>query len=239
VVTRTPFEQRRMDEARRKARKRAGIAALFAAPPALLAAVAFSPLLDVDTVRVTGNKRVAAAVVRNVGEARTGTPMVTVDTSAIRRRVAALPAVRRVTVTRTWPSTVTIHVVERVPVVAVHRPGRYDLYDIDGVLVETVTALPRNTPPLTVPGEPTRAVVTATVDLLRALPADLRGQVRDLRADGNGLLSFRLADGAEVVWGSAERTGEKVRVLSLLVSQHARRYDVRVPDRPAVLPRQP
>jgi cell division protein FtsQ len=131
----------------------------------------------------------------------------------------------------------TIHVVERVPVVAVRRPGRYDLYDLDGVAVETVTALPANTPPLSVPGEPTRAVVTATVDLLRALPAALRASVRDLRADAAGSLSFRLADGAEVVWGGAERTGEKVRALTLLAGQHALRYDVRVPDRPAVVPR--
>jgi cell division protein FtsQ len=163
--------------------------------------------------------------------------MVTVDTGAIRARLAALPAVEHVTVSRSWPSTLDIRIVERRPVVAVHRPGRYDLYAADGVLVETVTARPKGTPPLDVAGEPTRDVVTATVNLLRALPDDLRGQVRDLRADAAGLLTFRLADGAEVVWGGPERADEKVRALALLAGQHARRYDLRVPDRPAVVPR--
>jgi cell division protein FtsQ len=75
------------------------------------------------------------------------------------------------------------------------------------------------------------------VGLLRALPPELRDRVRGLSADRSGVLSFRLTDGAEVVWGSAERTEEKVRALTLLVRQNARRYDLRVPDRPAVVPR--
>ncbi|HEU0132724.1 MAG TPA: cell division protein FtsQ/DivIB, partial [Mycobacteriales bacterium] len=147
--------------------------------------------------------------------------------------------VKSVTVSRSWPSALTVRVVERVPVVAVPRPGSIDLYDTEGVLVDRVGQVPPGTPRLAVAtgGAPGREVVTAAVDLLRALPPALRVHVRDLRADGPASLSFSFADGAQVVWGNGERTPEKVRALELLVRQHARRYDVRVPDRPAVVPR--
>jgi cell division protein FtsQ len=236
VVT-TAFERRRREEARRTARRRLKIGGLALAPVLLVAGAVWSPLLDVDTVRVVGNKRIATAVIRNVSRVRTGTPLATVDTGAVRRRVGGIAAVKSVTVRRSWPATLTIRVVERVPVVAVHRPGRYDLYDIDGVTVETVTTLPPGTPTLTVPGEPTRDVVAATVALLRALPPALRQDVRDLRGDASGSLSFALADGAVVLWGGPDRTAEKVHALVLLAPQHAKRYDLRVPDRPAVTPR--
>jgi cell division protein FtsQ len=238
VVSRvTPLAPKRQAAARQQRHRRSLVVALALLPVCVLVLVAFSPLLDVDTVRVSGNKRVAAAVIRNVGGVHDGDPLVTVDLDAVRHRIARLPAVKSVTVRRSWPSTVVVTVVERVPVVAVRRPGRFDLYDLDGVPVETVTVAPPGTPVLTVPGEPTRAVVTATVDLMRALTPNLRKIVSGLRADANGSLSFRLADGAEVIWGDAERTAEKVKALRLLVLQHARRYDLRVPDHPAVVPR--
>jgi cell division protein FtsQ len=237
VTTRTPFEQRRRDEALRKARRRARLVGLAVAPVAVVVGLAFSPLLDVDGVTVTGAARISAADVRAAAHVGNGTPLATLDTDAVARRVRRLPAVKTVTVTRSWPSGLRIAVVERVPVVAARRPGRFDLYDIDGVLVASVPAAPARTPALTVAGEPTAAVVTATIDLLRALPPALRSHVRDLRADATGSLAFNFTDGSEVLWGGAERTPEKVEALRLLVPQHARRYDVRVPDRPAVVPR--
>jgi cell division protein FtsQ len=237
VTTRTPFEQRRRDEALRRARRRARLAALAVGPVAIIAGAAFSPLLDVDTVTVSGAARVSADDVRAAARVGTGTPLATLDTDAVARRVRRLPAVKTVTVTRSWPSGLRIKVVERVPVVAARRPGTFDLYDIEGVLVATVPTAPAHTPALTVVGDPTAAVVTATIDLLRALPATLRVHVRDLRADAAGSLAFSFTDGSEVLWGDAERTPEKVHALELLVRQHAKRYDVRVPDRPAVVPR--
>lgn len=231
----TTFTDRRRAELRRRTRKRSAALAVALAPLVLAAGLAFSPVLDVDAVEVAGNRRAHADIVRDA--ARADGAMVALDLSAIRDRVARLPQVKSATVTRDWPGTVRIAVVERVPVVAVRRPGRFDLVDADGVLVEVAPAAPPGTPVLSVPGEPTRVVVNATVDLMRALPQDIRRHVRDLSSDDAGSLSFTLADGATVVWGTGERAEEKVRALSLLIRQHARRYDLRVPDRPAVVPR--
>lgn len=232
----TPFQQRRLAELRRRNARRYGIAAAVLALPSLAAVAAFSPVLDVDDVRVTGARRLSASRIAEVARVGDG-PMVTVDLDGVRRRVAALPGVKKATVTREWPSSVVVSVVERVPVVVVPRGTSFELYDIEAVLVETVAAAPRSTPRLNVSdGSPTPEVIRAAVAMLRALPRPLRREVRDLTAAGPASLSFHLADGAEVVWGSGERTKEKVRALTLLVPRKARRYDVRVPDRPAVVP---
>lgn len=233
----TEFQRRRLAELRRRAYRRYGVAAALLALPTLAGLAAFSPLLDVDTVKVTGTRRLAPGTIEDAAGIGDG-PLVTVDVDEVRERVTALPGVKRATVRREWPSAVVVEVVERVPVVAVPRGTTVELYDVEAVLVDTVAKAPRSTPTLKVEsGSPTPEVVRAAVAMLRALPRALRREVRDLTADGPASLSFHLADGAEVVWGSGERTREKVRALTLLVPQRAKRYDVRVPDRPAVVPR--
>ncbi len=233
----TALDAKRRRQRRRRTVRRSAMLAAVLAPPVLLAAAAYSPFLDVDAVRVVGTHRLTVATVVNAAQVEEGEALVSVDIGAVRRRVVAVRGVKSATVTRSWPSALTVHVVERVPVVAVPRGTAVDLYDIEAVLVDTVASPPATTPRLAVAsGSPTREAIDAAVALLRALPGSLRGRVGDLRADGTSL-SFGLTDGAEVLWGSADRTPEKVRALALLVSQHAKRYDVRVPDRPAVVPR--
>ena len=233
----TEFQRRRLAELRRRTYRRAGIAAAVLALPTLAAGVALSPVLDVDRVEVAGTRRLTPAAIEQAAAVGDG-PLALVDVGAVRRRLTALPYVKRATVERVWPASVRVTVVERVPVVAVPRDGRIELYDVEGVLVDTVATAAASIPRLAVPtGTPTPDVISATVALLRALPRALRREVRDLTAAGPAELSFHLADGAEVVWGSGERTKEKVRALTLLVPQHAKRYDLRVPDRPAVVPR--
>ena len=234
----TSFQQRRLAELRRANRRRLAVAGAVLALPTVAGLVAFSPLLDVDRVEVTGTRRLSSSYVASAANVGDG-PLVTVDLDDVRRRVTELRGVKSATVTREWPSKVVVTVVERVPVVAVPRDGATDLYDVEAVLVDTVAAPPATTPKLNIAGggTPTPEVVRAATAMLRSLPRALRKQVRDLTADGPASLTFHLADGAEVVWGSGERTREKVRALTLLVSQHAKRYDLRVPDRPAVVPR--
>ncbi|HVF06798.1 MAG TPA: FtsQ-type POTRA domain-containing protein [Frankiaceae bacterium] len=233
----TAFQQRRLAELRRRTYRRVAIACAVLALPTAAGVAALSPLLDVDRVRVEGARRLTPAAVEEAARVGDG-PLALVDTAAAQRRLVALPGVKRATVTREWPSSVVVTVVERVPVVAVPRDGRTELYDVEGVLVDTVATAPASLPRLAVPsGSPSPEVVGAAVALLRSLPRALRREVRDLTAAGPAELSFHLADGAEVVWGDSARTKEKVRALTLLVPQKAKRYDVRVPDRPAVTPR--
>jgi cell division protein FtsQ len=181
------------------------------------------PLLAVSTVRVDGVSTLPAEQVREAAGIADGTPLLQVDVDAAEARVAALPQVASVEVTRGWPQTVVVTVVERVPVAIVGEPGDRTLVDAEGVLFDSVSGdAPAGVVPLVVddpgPGDPaTMAALTA----IRALPRDLRDQVGGVAAPGPGEISMVLVDGTVVEWGSADESAAKASALDALVGRIA------------------
>jgi cell division protein FtsQ len=197
------------------------------------------PLLAVSTVRVDGVSTLPAEQVQEAAGIADGTPLLQVDVDAAEARVAALPQVASVEVTRGWPQTVVITVEERVPVAVVGEPGRRTLVDAEGVLFDSVTGDPPDgVVPLVVdtpgPGDPaTMAALTA----VRALPDSLLGRVAGVAAPSPEDLSMALVDGTVVEWGTADRSPEKGAALAALVDQldsgalePAATIDVTVPE---------
>ena len=78
--------------------------------------VAFSPVLGVRHVVVTGTHTLNAADVQRAAAVEDGAPLVRLDTAAVRNRVEAIPDVASAYVSVSYPSTVRIAVHERVPV---------------------------------------------------------------------------------------------------------------------------
>ena len=70
-----------------------------------------------------------------------GTPLAQVDVDAVRARVAALPPVGQVQVSRRWPSTLLISLTERTPA-AIPAGKQFDLLDDHGVIFRTVLSPP-------------------------------------------------------------------------------------------------
>lgn len=106
-------------------------------------------VLDVRATDVRGTRALTAAQVLAAAKVPPHQPLAAVDTRAVKARVAAIPRVASVTVSRDWPHTVQIDVVERVPAAAVPDPadiGGYLLVDADGVAFDTVASL-RTVPP--------------------------------------------------------------------------------------------
>ena len=176
-----------------------------------------------STVQVDGVTTLPADQVRETAGIEPGTPLLRVDVDAARERVARLPQVASVEVTRGWPRTVVVTVVERVPIAIVGKPGRRSLVDAEGVLFDTVTGEPpAGVVPLEVaapgPGDPATA---AALGRDRGAPADIRrrGHLRG-GDDGGG----RLADPRRrtlVRWGGPEKSGEKATALAALLEQLA------------------
>jgi cell division protein FtsQ len=180
-----------------------------------------SPVLAVSAVRVDGAGTLTAAEVVDVAGIAEGTPLLRVDVDAAEARVARLPQVADVEVTRGWPRSVVVTVVERVPVAVVEESGTRSLVDADGVLFDTVTgAPPAGVVPLDVadPGPEDRATRAALAALV-ALPEDVRGDVAGARASGPEDVTLILEDGTTVLWGSDERAGEKADALVALLGQ--------------------
>jgi cell division protein FtsQ len=194
-----------------------------------------SRLLIVRSVQVTGTgPLVSRAEVLRVARVPRGLPLIRVNAAAVAARVEQIQQVQSATVSRSWPSTVTISVLPRTPVFAVASAGGYALVDAFGVAVRQSASRPPALPLLTV-GGPGAApagslrgsqAVLAAARVLRELPPTVVHQVRLVLAASASAVSVRLTDGIVVVWGSPRRGAEKARELLLLMRTHARYYDV-------------
>ena len=182
-----------------------------------------SPVLGVRSVQVDGVRTLPADQVREAAGIAPGTPLLRVDVDAARARVARLPQVASVKVTRGWPHTVVVTVVERVPVAVVGEPGRRTLVDAHGVLFDTVSgAPPAGVVPLDVaspgPGDPATA---AGLTAIEALSGKLREQVASVVATTPDDITLTLADGTRVLWGGPEKSGPKGDALEAVIGQLA------------------
>jgi cell division protein FtsQ len=171
-----------------------------------------------------------------------GDAMLTVNTSLLRRRVAALPEVAAVHVSREWPSTLRVTISERRAVFGVQQRGEWLLVDSVATPYLTVARLPAHVLPLTV-DEPTAGDLTlrAAVDVVAALPAAVRKNVVAVSAPSIAGIRLRLHDGSTVIWGGPQDSSRKARALAVLLRQpaagnglvrghgHAHVYDVSTP----------
>ncbi len=207
---------------------------------AIVAGVAWalleSRLFVVRGVQVTGTHLVTPAQVRSAADIPSGLPLIRVNDAAVADRVEQLRQVQSARVTRDWPDKVLISVTERVPTLAVPLSQGYDLIDKYGVVVESVSEQPLDTPVLDLPagsaqpaalrGNP--AVYAAAV-VVRELPRYLARQLVSVRAPSSTEVTLRLSDGVSIIWGGTG-LAEKAKELAVLMRTHARSYDVSAPD---------
>ena len=235
----TPLARRRRDRPRRRSRRPLQLAAAALAVGVVAWLLLGSPLLGVRAIQVDGVVNLPADQVRESAGIDPGTPLLRVDVDATEARVAALPQIASVEVTRGWPDTVVITVVERVPVAIVGEPGRRSLIDADGVLFDSVSGeAPPGVVPLEVPDPgPGDPATLAGVAAVSALPAGLRPQVASAAATDAGEITLTLLDGTPVRWGGPEDSAEKAAALAGLIEQlgngalePAAEIDVSTPD---------
>jgi cell division protein FtsQ len=179
------------------------------------------PVLAVGAVQVDGAGTLAADEVRKAAGIEAGTPLLRVDVEDAEARVARLPQISAVEVTRGWPRSVVITVVERVPVAVVGEAGRRSLVDSDGVLFDTITgAPPVGVVPLEVtdPG-PDDAATRAALEALVALPGKVRDGIDGAAVGGPEDITLRLTDGTLVRWGGPADSAAKATVLTALLDR--------------------
>ncbi|QRP48767.1 cell division protein FtsQ/DivIB [Amycolatopsis sp. FDAARGOS 1241] len=198
----------------------------------------FSSLLGVKEVSVLGAKTVSADQLRGVAAVPVGKPMLLLDVDGIRDRVARVPDVATVDVSRSWPNTVEISVTERTAIAFFDSgPGGDGVHLVDGggVVFKTVTARPVGLPELKLPkvsvDDPVTRAVTA---VLGVIPAELRKQVTSATAQTPASVQFTLTDGKIVRWGDADKTDRKAKVLAALLTQKGKVYDVSAPELPTI-----
>ncbi len=201
----------------------------------LFVIAAFTPVLGVRQVEVTGTKAVAVDEIERAAAVTTGTPMLRVDVGGATDRVEELSQVRAATVVRDWPWTVRIDVTERTVAAVMASGDQWRAFDVDGVEFARITDAADSVPRLD-PGRQgaSARTVAAMLELFAAMPPPAQAEVQRLNPVSENDLRMLIA-GAEVRFGSNTDAGEKVRVLAALrqAAPGAAVYDVSAPDAPA------
>lgn len=187
------------------------------------AAALWSPLLDVDEVRVHGAARSGREAVLDVAGITVGDRLAGLDLQAAGERVAALPWVQEVRLRRGVDGVVTVDVRERTPVAALVAGAVTLLVDPAGRVLGPATSAPDvgglvvlegvEAPP---PGAYVDAGAADALALAEAVASTVPGAVASVRTEG---LTATLVQGGEVRFGDATQLDAKVRSLATMLDQ--------------------
>jgi cell division protein FtsQ len=211
-----------------------GAALLVALVAAVVWLLFFSSVLAVRGVQVLGTDVLTPREVRQAAALPTGEPLATVDLEAVARRVEQLDPVLQVDVSRAWPDRIRVAVIERTAVAVVARSEVLHGFDANGVLFRRYAERPPRMPLVQMGAGASEDALAESAAVIDALPAGLAGQVEYLRVESIDTIFLQLRDGRTVLWGSAEESAAKSRVLDVLLEQKAQWYDVSVPARPVI-----
>ncbi|SDL56153.1 cell division protein FtsQ/DivIB [Tessaracoccus oleiagri] len=222
---------------RNRERRRTWSRVVVAATATVLVAALVWLFFFSDTFRtragtVEGNALVSADDVLATAAIPTGMPLVLVDTEPIEARVLELPEVRSVTVARDFPDAVRITVEERAAVYQLQDGGTHSWVDADGIVFRTNQASDPELPVVRVSGERDERILADIATVVRAIPPAVAGQVERVDAASVDRIQITLADDRTVVWGSADDSDLKSRVLTPLLGVDAKVYDVSAPNHP-------
>lgn len=199
-----------------------------------------SPVFDVDSVDISGRQRAPrAALLEAAGLARPA-QLTDVEPGHIEARLERLPWVRDAEVTRRWPGTVRIDVVEFLPVAIAPAGESWAEIDAEGDVLALNDEPDRTLPVLdgveaAAVGE--RISGVGAVKVAALLPESLRPLVSSVRADGEEV-ELMLVPTGRAVLGEPEELGEKLTavhtVLSSVEPGAVSVLDVRVPSAPVL-----
>jgi cell division protein FtsQ len=190
-------------------------------------------VLGVRRVEVVGTAVLTPLQVEEAAAVRMRMPLARVDVDAVRDRVQALPVVDRATVSRSWPATLTVEVVERTPVAAIAATGgkQFTLIDGEGVAYRTVTRKPAGLPRavLATPG-PADGNTRAALTVLTALTPELREQLETISVEAPARIKLRLRSDRTVIWGDDTAGETKAQVATALLRRKGDTIDVSAPS---------
>lgn len=246
---------RRTAVTRERGRRRLRLVAAALAVAALVIAVLVvlhSPLFAARHVSVRGAHRVSPRVVVRTAGLAGAPPLIDVDAGAATRRLEQLPWLARATVSRRWPDSVVVVVVERTPVVALARPAPasgYALVDAAGRVLQWVDVVPTGLAvleaPVTAPrpGKLVAALARPGLVVAGAVERALPGRLHGVTVGPSGDVRLDLGQGVQVLVGRAQSLGPKIASLRSVLAgappPGPEVIDVTVPGEPTVGPASP
>jgi cell division protein FtsQ len=189
-----------------------------------------TPVLGVRDVKVVGAQLLTPEQVRAAVGVPADEPLARVDLDDVRDRVRAIPAVDRVVVRRSWPSTLVVEVVERTPVAAVPAGRQFTLIDRSGVPYQTVADKPADLPLLRLarPGPGDQDTRSGLI-VLGSLSDELREQLVAVSVAAPAQIKLELRKDRTVVWGDDTQSERKSQVATVLLRRAGSEIDVSAP----------
>ncbi len=227
----TRLAVRRRSQRRRRWLRWLWLALVLAAVAGLVYLVAFSPVLAVARVEISGADVASEQEISEAAAVELGTPLVRLDAAGIAERVAGLPPVAEVSVTRRWPDQVSIAITERQARLAIASGTGYLIADASGVVFDTARSRPKGLVEVDADARDQRSLADAGV-VYSSLSEKTAEKVTVVQARGRDSLSLRLKNGARVFWGSAEQSELKSEVLDVMLEQGGTVFDVSAPAHP-------
>ncbi|MBC7403863.1 MAG: FtsQ-type POTRA domain-containing protein [Microbacteriaceae bacterium] len=197
----------------------------------------YSPLLSLKTIRIEGASRVSAVSVRAAIEGQIGRPLALVDFASITRELGKFPLIRSFVTETVPPDTLIIRIAERAPIATLATSTGFSVVDPAGIVIDSAVERQPGFPLIELgSGSTASPAFTAAVGVLLALPSDLLKKVDTVTAQTSDDVTLVLTGGQSVVWGSAEQSALKAKVLAavITVGGATTKYDVSAPNHPVL-----
>ena len=207
-----------------------------------------SPLLEIRDIRIAGTSTLSNREILALAEVRAGENLVRLSPQAVERRLAASPWIAQATVTRSFPNTLEIGVVERRAVGWGRDEGGPFIVAGDAVVLDRPDGPPRlpsigRYPGLTLESGTRVPEPHAALRVLESFSQGLLRSVAAAEVDGTtGVLLQLGADGGEVIYGPATSLRQKNEALAAILDWAGERdlgiryIDVRAPESPVLKP---
>jgi len=230
--------KKRKKKSRRSWRRKALALIVIAVIVALVAAglwvVYYSSALVTKRVNVIGSRNLTPVQVSLTAQVPVGVPLARQDLDAIAERLTAVPSIETAAVSRSWPNTITLTIVERRPVLAVLQPDGYVVVDKYGVAYQTQPTLPPKVVLADVDTQ-SKPLLSAVAVVATALPEKLNGKVKLITASSPDSIALILGSGRIITWGSSADSELKAKVVTALLKRKPKSsIDVSSPHNPAV-----
>lgn len=205
----------RLDEDRRRRLRPWAIAgAASVAVVTGTVALSYSPMFGARVVKVEGEERLAPRQVMRLAGVERGTNVVHLDTSVAESRLEAEPWVLEATVARSFPSTITISVRERTPVLVLVAGETRQLVAADGTALGRA---PRGSAFPEVTAAPGSRIGSSQIEaagvVVRSMAPEMRRRIDSITVTEDGSVSLIVDGDVAVRYGIVNDSAAKAQAL--------------------------
>lgn len=186
------------------------------------------PILRVSQVEVRGANNLPAEQVQEATGIQEGENMLRVDVAAAATAVAESPWVRTVTVSRSWPDTITVELAERDAVLFQNEADGAHLIDPDGTTF-AVGEPPPEAVEVTGGAADDREALADVAEVVASVPPDLRAQVERVEVPSAAEITFVMGDGRTVYWGANEENHDKALAMATVLGREGQEWNISNP----------